>query len=102
MPTADELYYHIYEGGIEGEKSPVILIHGAGGTHLYWPSEMRRLPRYRVYALDLPGHGKSGGRGQQSIPAYAQAVLAWLEQIGIHRAVFVGHSMGAAIALSIA
>jgi pimeloyl-ACP methyl ester carboxylesterase len=63
---------------------------------------MRRLPGYRMYALDLPGHGKSGGRGQQSIPAYAQAVLQWLEAVGLHQAVFVGHSMGSAIAMVLA
>ena len=63
MPVAADLYYHIYEGSEEGRRPPVVLIHGAGGTHLHWPSEVRRLPGYRVLALDLPGHGKSGGAG---------------------------------------
>jgi pimeloyl-ACP methyl ester carboxylesterase len=56
----------------------------------------------RIFALDLPGHGKSGGYGQQSIPAYARSVLDWLEAVDLHQAVFVGHSMGSAIALSLA
>jgi pimeloyl-ACP methyl ester carboxylesterase len=56
------------------------------------------MPGYRVFALDLPGHGKSGGRGFQSISRNAEAVLEWLEAVGIHSAVFAGHSMGAAIA----
>jgi pimeloyl-ACP methyl ester carboxylesterase len=101
MPVAADLYYHAHHEA-ETNKLPVVLLHGAGGTHLYWPSEVRRLAGYRVLAPDLPGHGKSGGRGQQSIPAYAQAVLDWLEAVGLHQAVFVGHSMGSAIALTLA
>jgi pimeloyl-ACP methyl ester carboxylesterase len=102
MPISNEIYYHIYEGSGEGQRPPVVLIHGAGCTHLYWPSELRRLPGYRVYAPDLPGHGKSGGRGQQSILAYADELLDWLTSLGLHSAVFVGHSMGSAIILSLA
>jgi pimeloyl-ACP methyl ester carboxylesterase len=102
MPIAADIYYHAYEGGEEGERPPVVLIHGAGGTHLYWPSELRRLPGYRVFALDLPGHGKSGGRGQQSITSYAHSVLDWMQAAGLHSAVFVGHSMGSAIVICLA
>jgi pimeloyl-ACP methyl ester carboxylesterase len=101
MPIAADLYYNVYQGG--GIETPsIVLIHGAGGTHLYWPSEVRRLAGYRVLALDLPGHGKSDGRGQQSISAYVHCVLNWLEAVGLHQAVFVGHSMGGAIALELA
>ena len=102
MPIAADIYYHAYEGGEEGERPPVVLIHGAGGTHLYWPSELRRLPGYRVFTLDLPGHGKSSGRGQQSIATYAHSVLNWMQAAGLHSAVFVGHSMGSAIAITLA
>jgi pimeloyl-ACP methyl ester carboxylesterase len=102
MPNVADIYYHEYKGSGEGQRSAVVLIHGAGGTHLYWPPELRRLPAYRVLALDLPGHGKSTGHGLQSIAAYAQAVEDWLLALGLHSAVFVGHSMGGAIALMLA
>jgi len=95
MPTVANIYYHAYQ---EGEQLPVVLLHGAGGSHLSWPSGIRRMPGYRVFALDLPGHGKSGGRGLQSIPRYTEVVLEWLESMDMHTAVFVGHSMGSAIA----
>jgi pimeloyl-ACP methyl ester carboxylesterase len=99
MPIAADIYYHAYQ---KEEKLPVVLIHGAGGTHLFWPSEVRRLHGFRVYALDLPGHGKSAGRGQQSITAYAGSVIDWLAALDMHRAVFIGHSMGGAIVQTIA
>lgn len=102
MPSAAGIYYHAYFGVEEGKRPAVVLIHGAGGSHLYWPSEMRRLAGYRVYALDLPGHGRSGERGQQSISSYVSSVVVWLEATGLHSAVFVGHSMGSAIAISLA
>ena len=102
MPVVEDIYYHLFEGSEIGQKPPVILLHGAGGNHLYWPSEVRRLPGYRIYAIDLPGHGKSAGRGWQSIAAYTQVVLDWMGAVGLHGAIFVGHSMGSAIALSLA
>lgn len=101
MPIADDLYYFEFEGG-SGERPPVVLIHGAGGTHLHWSPEIRRLAGFRTYALDLPGHGKSAGRGHQTITAYTDAVRGWLRAVDLHRAVFVGHSMGSAIALDLA
>ncbi len=98
MPLLDEIYYHEYQ---QSEQVPVVLIHGAGGNHLYWPAEVRRLAGYRVIALDLPGHGKSTGRGQQSIADYAEQVVRWMRSLFLPRAVVVGHSMGGAIALQI-
>jgi pimeloyl-ACP methyl ester carboxylesterase len=101
MPVALDLYYYTFQGG-DLDSLPVVLLHGAGGSHLYWPPEVRRLAGTRVFALDLPGHGKSGGRGQQSIEAYAKIVNGWLEGLGISEAAFIGHSMGSAIAMSMA
>ena len=100
MPTAASLYYFAHQTD-DSEKLPVIFIHGAGGTHLHWSPEMRRLNEQRIYALDLPGHGKSEGVGKQSITEYVQAVLDFMDAIGLPAAVIVGHSMGSAIALEL-
>jgi pimeloyl-ACP methyl ester carboxylesterase len=70
---------------------------------LYWPPEIRRLPGYCVYAIDLPGHGKSAVvGGLQNIDDYAHQLVEWLEAVQVRRAVLVGHSMGSAIAMSAA
>ena len=101
MPTAGDIFYFASKGGTT-TKPPVVFIHDAGGNYQHFPHNLRRLPDYRIYALDLPGHGKSGGLGQQSVGAYAHEVIAWLQEIGLYQAVFVGHSMGGAIALTLA
>jgi len=101
MPTAAGLHYFLHEGG-STLKPPLVLIHGAGGDHLFWPPEIRRLPDYRVITLDLPGHGKTNGPGCQSIEDYARCVAKFVDASGISRTVFIGHAMGGAIALALA
>ena len=80
---------------------PLVLVHGAGGNMMHWPGELRRLPGHTVYALDLPGHGKSGGAGRR-IDAYADAVRGFAEALGLVRFILAGHSMGGAIAFEFA
>ena len=102
MPVSGNLYYSQHCEKVT-ENPPIILIHGAGGMHLYWPPEIRRLNGYCVYAIDLPGHGKSAiCDGQQSIGEYALHLVHWLESVRLPRAILVGHSMGSAIALALA
>jgi pimeloyl-ACP methyl ester carboxylesterase len=81
---------------------PLILIHGAGGSRLYWPPEIRRLEGERVFGLDLPGHGRSGGKGESTIEGYGLRVKEWMDALGLDKAVLVGHSMGGAIGLTMA
>jgi pimeloyl-ACP methyl ester carboxylesterase len=103
MPTTTELYYFAHEAEDQVVKRPpVILIHGAGGAHLSWPPQIRRLADEKIYALDLPGHGKSQGTGRQSIEEYTEDVLAFMKELKIRAAVIVGHSMGSAVALTLA
>lgn len=101
MPQAAGMYY-FSNGEDDWSRPAVIFLHGAGGNHLHWPSELRRLEGQRIYAPDLPGHGKSSGIGRQSIADYATCVLAFMDEIKIRKAIFVGHSMGGAIALHLA
>ena len=103
MPIAAELYYfsHALED-LAAKRPPVILIHGAGGNHLSWPPQIRRLEDGKIYALDLPGHGQSEGVGKHSVDEYAEDVVAFMKELKIRAAVLVGVSMGSAIALTIA
>lgn len=102
MPIAAGIYYQQHEDTTDQDEPGLVFIHGAGGNHLYWPFNLRRLPGCRVYAVDLPGHGRSGGPGQRTIAGYGERIVQWLQAIHLRRIVFVGHSMGSAIALWLA
>jgi len=99
--ASEKTFYALFQGDVRGKRS-LVLVHGAGGSHLDWPSPLRRLREADVYALDLPGHGRSEGAGRSSISAYRDFLLAFLDALGLERAVVVGHSMGGAIALDFA
>ncbi|MCK5793926.1 MAG: alpha/beta hydrolase [Anaerolineales bacterium] len=101
MPYLADLYYQAYQANDPNRKT-LILIHGAGGDHLSWPTQLRRLSGYRVYTPDLPGHGKSRGHGLQRIPAYGETVLEWIRELRLPKAILAGHSMGGAVGLWIA
>lgn len=91
------LFYRLSANDLSGRRPPLLLIHGAGGTHMHWPASLRRLPDWTVYALDLPGHGKSPGPGRNSIAAYCDVIYALVQGLGLDRVVLAGHSMGGAI-----
>lgn len=101
MPKSSGLYYFSH-GEDEFERPPVILIHGAGGTHLHWPPQIRRLVGQRIYVPDLPGHGKSEGVARQGIREYSTVLAEFMQTLKLKKAVFVGVSMGSAIALQMA
>jgi pimeloyl-ACP methyl ester carboxylesterase len=84
----------------EGKRHPVVLIHGAGGSSVVWMNVVKRLaPRRRALALDLPGHGQSDPWHAGSIDLYRDAVGTVCAELGVTKAILVGHSMGGAIAL---
>lgn len=94
----DKVFYAYHRSS--GLRAPhLILVHGAGGNHQLWGSAVRNLRSVNVYALDLPGHGRSGGTGRWSIKEYSAFVLAFMDALHLDRAVIAGHSMGGAIAM---
>lgn len=99
--AGERLFYALFQGDPAGKRN-FTLVHGAGGDHTHWPAELRRLPGVNVYALDLPGHGRSAGRGRTSVDDYADAVDLFVQAIGLEQASVAGHSMGGAIAQTLA
>ena len=83
---------------------PVVLVHGFGGDLNGWLFNQPALAeRHRVLALDLPGHGESAkdvGRGD--LAALSDALLAFLDALGIESVHLVGHSLGGAASLRVA
>lgn len=98
--TVDErkVFYTSQRGSF---AESLLLLHGAGGTHLDWPAELRRLPQTAVYTLDLPGHGRSALPGCDTVANYANVVVDCIHQLGLKAVTIAGHSMGGAIAQEI-
>jgi pyruvate dehydrogenase E2 component (dihydrolipoamide acetyltransferase) len=83
--------------GTEGDV--VVLVHGYGGDKNSWLFVQEPLSQSRVvHALDLPGHGESTKDvGDGSLDTLADAVIGFLDALGIERAHLVGHSLGGAV-----
>jgi pyruvate dehydrogenase E2 component (dihydrolipoamide acetyltransferase) len=87
-----------------GGATPIVMVHGFAGELLTWAANQVPLSARRpVYALDLPGHGGSSkDLGAGGVPGLAEALLAFLDAVGVVRAHLVGHSMGGAVVLQAA
>ena len=95
-----------YTGGrpfVAGSPS-IVFVHGGGLDHSVWILQSRYFAHhgYNVLALDLPGHGRSGGAPLPSIAAMAHWCARFLDAAGVERAAAVGHSMGSLVALEFA
>ena len=89
-----------YSAPAAASTPTLVLVHGAGGGLLDWPAELPQHPG--VTALDLPGHGHSRPPGCVNIDDYADAVMRAIEAVRPTRYVVVGHSMGGAVAQTLA
>lgn len=93
---------HRWHVQVTGAGPDLLLLHGAGGSvHSYRDLIPILAARYRVIALDLPGHGFThlGARQRSGLPAMAEDVMALCAQEKWTPTAIVGHSAGAAIAL---
>ncbi|NKQ36854.1 MAG: alpha/beta fold hydrolase [Chloroflexi bacterium] len=95
-----QIYYEL--SGQPAEKPFLLLIHGAGGSHLDWPEELRHLPDTAVITPDLPGHGRTPPPAHSTITAYADDIQVFIEKLGLAQVIVAGHSMGGAIAQELA
>lgn len=79
----------------------VVMLHGAGQSAACWRNQINALADYTRFpslALDLPGHGDSGGRAASSMRDYARFVEDFCKEAGISNPILAGHSMGGRIA----
>jgi pimeloyl-ACP methyl ester carboxylesterase len=89
---------------VAGRGPVVVLLHGLGGFAESWRHTIEALaPRATVFAIDLPGFGRSAKpRAAYRLGYFARAIHAFLEAMGIARASLVGHSLGASVAVTYA
>jgi pimeloyl-ACP methyl ester carboxylesterase len=85
-------------------KRTVLFVHGAGQDHSIWVLPTRYFARHdrNVLAVDLPGHGRSGGCPLETIEAIADWLIEVLDAAGLDQAAIVGNSLGSLAAIAAA
>lgn len=89
---------------INPDEPAVVLVHGAGMDRTVWQLQTRNIAFMgrQVYAVDLPGHGRSEGAALTSIEEMADWLARFMDAANLKSATVIGHSMGALIAIDFA
>jgi len=88
-----------------GEGRPIVFVHGLGGQlHHFRHPIFPLLTGYRLIALDRPGSGYSvrAAGATARLPEQADIVVKFIEALGLDKPLLVGHSLGGAVALTVA
>jgi pimeloyl-ACP methyl ester carboxylesterase len=89
-----------------GDGPPLLMVHGLAGqsSHYTYGIAGRLSDRFRVVAVDRPGSGFS--TRLEGTPAdlstQAAALAALIDELGLGKPLVVGHSLGSAVALTLA
>lgn len=99
-----EVYVATGNREIDPQRAAVLFIHGTGQDHTIWVLPTRYFARHdrNVLAVDLPGHGRSGGAPLETIEAMADWAVQVLDAAGVETAAIVGHSLGSLVAIATA
>lgn len=94
---------HWARWGTDGGGTPIVFVHGLGGSHLNWVLVAPELTRDRAgYALDLRGFGLTPGFPRDtSIQANVRLLAVFLREVVRGPAILVGNSMGGLIATTL-
>ncbi|MDI9917884.1 alpha/beta hydrolase [Rhodococcus sp. IEGM 1379] len=87
---------HWVDFGGPADATPIVLVHGLGGSHLNWVRVAPLLAEHtRVYALDLAGFGLTQANGRQTgIPANTALLNAFIDTVVDRPVILFGNSMG--------
>lgn len=88
----------------KGEGEPLFLLHGNGEDGTYFVNQLSFFSdKYRVIAVDTRGHGKSPrGTAPFTMEQFAADLRELMEKLQISRAIILGFSDGANIAMKFA
>jgi pimeloyl-ACP methyl ester carboxylesterase len=92
---------HWIDFGGDGDGTPIVFVHGLGGSHLNWSLVGKALAQgRRAVALDLRGFGLTPGAPRStSIRANVRLLNAFVNEVVGAPVVLVGNSMGGVISV---
>jgi len=100
MTSSLSLHYDEYG---EAGKPVLIILHGFFASSRNWRSIARQLQRdYHILVPDQRNHGASPHAEPMDYPTMAQDMVDFLQQRGLTKAHFFGHSMGGKVAMWLA
>jgi len=86
-------------------QNPLVFIHGSGDSANIWRLQVAYFGPHHAFALDLPGHGQRIDTlpAEVTVQDYTRTVHDIVTQeLHLHKPTIVGHSLGGAIALTMA
>eukprot|EP00952_Eustigmatos_sp_NYUAD-ZCMA_P002739 12000-Eustigmatos_ZCMA.PRE.1 len=90
-----DLHYLDQTSEAHPDATPMVVIHGLLGSHIYWRSHLKVWQASRrVIAVDLRNHGRSPHAAGMSYAQMSADVVALLDKLGLSQVHMVGHSMG--------
>ena len=97
---------HVVSALVAGRGVPLVVVHGFSAEGLLYAQSLSRLVSmgFKVVAIDTAGHGGTAvlPRDGLELAAYGRLLGRAVDELGIRRAVFAGHSMGGRLVTELA
>jgi pimeloyl-ACP methyl ester carboxylesterase len=97
---------HSVQALVAGRGVPLVVVHGFAAEGLLYAQSLSRLVSmgFKVVAIDTAGHGGTAvlPRDGMELAAYSRLLGRAVDELGIRRAVFAGHSMGGRLVTELA
>lgn len=99
------MFYRRWRAPANAERRVLVLLHGMASNHTRWSEFLEHTTlkqQWDILRPDLRGHGGSFTRSRLGARRWCADLLALLDKEGYQRAIFVGHSLGAQVAVQFA
>jgi pimeloyl-ACP methyl ester carboxylesterase len=102
--AGNAVYAYTGARAFDPAQPTLVFVHGAANDHSVWALQSRYFAHHgrNMVAVDLPGHGRSGGEPLASVEEIAQWLGALVDTMKLARVALAGHSMGALACLHFA